>query len=105
VKAGLSPYQAINAATHDAAEFVGGLEEWGTVAVGRRADLILVEANPLDDVSNASKQVGMMVRGRWYPKAELQAKLDALAEKYAKQQAGQTGEDGTKSQPDGEESP
>ena len=85
VDAGLTPYEAIKAATHDAAEFVDALDEWGTVSIGRRADLLLVEANPLEDVANASNQVGVMVRGRWHPKAELQAKLDALAEKYAKQ--------------------
>jgi imidazolonepropionase-like amidohydrolase len=87
VEAGLTPYEAIKAATHDAAEFVDSLDEWGTVGVGRRADLILVEANPLEDVANASRQVGVMLRGHWYPKAELQAKLDALAEKYAKMKA------------------
>jgi imidazolonepropionase-like amidohydrolase len=87
VDAGLTPYEAIKAATRDAAEFVDALDEWGTVAVGRRADLILVDANPLEDVANASKQIGVMLRGRWYAKAELQAKLDALAEKYAKMKA------------------
>jgi imidazolonepropionase-like amidohydrolase len=83
VDANLSPYEAIRAGTSGAAEFLGASAEWGTVAVGRRADLILVEANPLEDVANASKQIGVMVRGRWYPKEELQVKLDALAEKYA----------------------
>jgi len=71
-------------ATRDAAEFVDSVGEWGMVAVGRRADLLLVDANPLDDVANASRPIGVMLRGRWYPKAELQAKLDALAEKSAK---------------------
>lgn len=83
VDAGLTPYEAIKAATRDAAEFVNALDEWGTVAIGRRADLILFDANPLDDVANVSKLVGVMLRGRWYTQAELQAKLDVLAEKYA----------------------
>ncbi|MFQ5733856.1 MAG: amidohydrolase family protein, partial [Planctomycetaceae bacterium] len=87
VAAGLRPYEAIKAATHDAAEFVDALDEWGIVAIGQRADLLLLEANPLEDVANTSKQVGVMVRGRWYPKAELQVKLDALAEEYAKMKA------------------
>ncbi len=83
VNAGLTPYEAIKAATHDAAEFVDALDEWGTVAVGRRADLILVDANPLENVANVSKQIGVMVRGCWYSKTKLQPRLDALADKYA----------------------
>jgi len=90
VDAGLTPYEAIKAGTRDAAEFLGALDEWGTVTVGRRADLILVEANPLEDVANAAKRAGVMARGRWYPQAELQSKLDALAEQYAKEKAGVT---------------
>ncbi len=61
---------------------MNALDEWGTVAIGRRADLILVNANLLDDVANASKQVGVMLRGRWYTQADLRPKLDALADKY-----------------------
>ncbi len=84
VDAGLTPYAAIKAATRDAAEFVGALDKFGTVAVGRRADLILVKANPLDDIANDAKRVGVMVRGRWFSESELQEKLDVLAEKFAK---------------------
>lgn len=87
VDTGLTPYEAIKAGTRDAAEFFDALDEWGTVAVGRRADLILVEDNPLNDVRAIAKRVGVMVRGKWYPQAELQAKLDALAEKYSKMKA------------------
>ena len=83
VDAGMTPYQALKAGTHDAAEFFDALDEFGTVAVGRRADLILVEENPFDDVANVAERVGVMVRGTWYPQAKLQARLDALAEKYA----------------------
>jgi imidazolonepropionase-like amidohydrolase len=85
VGAGLTPYQAIKAGTHDAAEYFDALEEFGTVAVGRRADLILVQDNPLEDVTKVAERVGVMVRGQWYPQTELQARLDALAEKYANQ--------------------
>jgi hypothetical protein len=81
--AGLTPYEAIKAGTHAAAEFVDALDEWGTVAVGRRADLILLDANPLEDVAHVKRRVGVMVRGRWFPQSELQAKLDAIAAEYA----------------------
>jgi imidazolonepropionase-like amidohydrolase len=84
VDAGLTPYAALKAATRDAAELLDALDEFGTVAVGRRADLILVEANPLDDVANVTKRVGVMVHGQWISESEFQEKLDLLAEKIAK---------------------
>lgn len=84
VDAGITPYATIKAATRDAAEFVRALDKFGTVAVGLRADLILVKANPLEDVANVAKRVGVMVRGRWFSESELQEKLDLLAEKFAK---------------------
>jgi imidazolonepropionase-like amidohydrolase len=82
VAAGLTPYEAIKAGTRDAAEFVGQLDQWGTIAPGRRADLILVEANPLEDVANAAKRAGVMLRGQWFPEAELQQKIEELAASY-----------------------
>lgn len=84
VDAGLTPYQAISAGTRDAAEFLGRANEFGTVAISRRADLILVQGNPLESVSNTKRRVGVMVRGRWYTEADLQKQLDALAASYAK---------------------
>ena len=78
-QAGLTPYEAIKAATSDPARFLHREEEFGTVAVGQRADLLLLNANPLDDVHNATKRVGVMVRGKWFPEEELQKKLERLA--------------------------
>jgi len=75
VEAGLTPYEALRAGTVNAAAYLGG--DFGTVAVGKRADLVLVEANPLDDVGNAARRVGVMVRGRWLPAAELRKRLEA----------------------------
>lgn len=75
VKAGLSPYDAIRAGTSDAARFLHREGEFGTVAVGLRADLLLVTDNPLDDVGNVAKRSGVMLRGIWMPEEELQHKL------------------------------
>jgi imidazolonepropionase-like amidohydrolase len=83
VEAGLSPYEALRAGTSGAAEFLREGAEWGTVSEGRRADLILLEKNPLEDVANAKSALGVMVRGRWLAKAELEKKLEDLAAKYA----------------------
>jgi len=71
VDVGFTPYQAISAATKDAAEFLKSQDQWGTIAVGMRADLILTTANPLEDVRNVGQQAGVMVRGRWLPEEEL----------------------------------
>ncbi|MFB0537456.1 MAG: amidohydrolase family protein [Anaerolineae bacterium] len=82
VEAGLSPYEAIEAGTHDAALALGHLDEFGKVSEGKRADLLLLDANPLDDVANASKISGVMVRGRWLPQTELQSMLDGLKDSF-----------------------
>jgi imidazolonepropionase-like amidohydrolase len=83
VDAGLRPYEAIKAGTRDAAECLGEQDEFGTISAGLRADLILIENNPLEDVGNAARLNGVMARGRWLPQPELQAMLDALAIKHA----------------------
>jgi hypothetical protein len=83
VGAGLTPYEALRAGTHDAALVLGHLDEFGTVAVGRRADLLLLEASPLDDVSHAGQIDGVMVRGRWLSQGELRPMLDGLKASFA----------------------
>jgi imidazolonepropionase-like amidohydrolase len=79
VASGLSSYEALRAGTSGAAEFMKAGAEWGTVAKGRRADLLLLEGNPLDDVGNAARRVGVMIRGAWCTEAELHARLEDLA--------------------------
>lgn len=56
---------------------------FGTIAPGQRADLVLLEANPLDDLENLTERVGVMVRGRWVSRAEIDRGLAALAAKHA----------------------
>lgn len=75
VEAGLSPYEAIRAATSDAAKFLGKEAEFGTIAVGRRADLILLSANPLDDIGNVAKRNGVLLHGLWLSEQDLQRQL------------------------------
>jgi imidazolonepropionase-like amidohydrolase len=82
VEAGLSPYEAIMAGTRSAAEAMGKLDEFGTIEEGKRADLILLESNPLLDVSNAQEQIGVMLRGRWLTEDQLQSMMDTLVESY-----------------------
>jgi imidazolonepropionase-like amidohydrolase len=80
VRAGLTPYEALRTATRDAADFMGS--DAGVVAVGRRADLVLLDADPLADVRNADHIVGVMARGRWIGPADL-SELLAKAAAYA----------------------
>ncbi len=83
VESGLSPYQVLELATRNVAEHLGQLSEVGTIAVGKRADLILLEANPLDDVQNVLRRVGVMIRGRWVSEGEIQNRLEQIAEARA----------------------
>ncbi len=80
VKAGLTPYEAIKTGTYDAAEFLNVLDASGTVEVGKNADLILLDENPLEDISNMKKIEGVMVRGKWISKNEIDEMLKTIAE-------------------------
>ena len=82
VDAGLTPYEAIRAGTRDAAEFLGALDEFGTIEVGKRADLLLLDENPLLDVRNVERIAGVMVRGRWLPGNELRERLERIAKSF-----------------------
>jgi hypothetical protein len=79
VDAGLTPFEAISAGTRNAAAFLGASGEFGTITPGKRADLILLKANPLESVGNVARRRGVMVRGRWIPEARLRQMLEALA--------------------------
>ncbi len=73
VAAGLTPYQALAAATRAPAECLGGENEFGTLRPGLRADLLLLSGDPLLDVAQAQRPLGVMVRGRWLDAAALEA--------------------------------
>jgi hypothetical protein len=80
VAAGLSPYEALKVATLDAADFMGASGKFGVVRPGARADLVLIEGDPFRDVRNASRIVGVMVRGHWLcatnrPSLDLQSRM------------------------------
>jgi imidazolonepropionase-like amidohydrolase len=76
---GLTPYQALRTATANPAEFLGEMDRAGTIAVGKRADLLLVEGNPLEDIRRTTRINGVMVRGQWLSRADLDAMLAKLA--------------------------
>lgn len=84
VEAGLTPYEALEAATRNPGEYFAEVlkvpRDFGTVEVGMRADLLLLDANPLQSVANLSKRAGVMVRGRWLPESELHKMLENIVE-------------------------
>lgn len=82
VDIGLSPYDTLRTSTYNPAVYLNQLDEFGTVEVGKRADLVLLEANPLADITNARQIAGVMVGGRWYTRADLDVMLDEVANAY-----------------------
>lgn len=82
VAAGLPPWAVLLAATRNPAEYFGRLEEFGTIEVGKRADLLLIDGNPLADIRNVHRQAGVMIRGQWLPADEIRWRLDQIAERW-----------------------
>lgn len=80
---GLSNYGVLAAATRNPAEFLKTLDTVGTIERGKRADLVLLTANPLDNIANTEKRAGVMVRGRWLSQAECQKMLEEIAVRFA----------------------
>jgi len=76
VAAGLTPYQALATGTRGVAAHFNTLDRTGTVETGRRADVVLLDANPLQDIANTSRIAGVMIAGRWLPKRELDRRLN-----------------------------
>jgi len=83
VEAGLTPYQALRAATVNPARFlertVRGSQQPGALAVGNRADLLLLEADPLRDIGALDRRAGVMVHGRWLSRERLDRMVERLA--------------------------
>ncbi len=86
VLAGLSPLAALRSATVEAAAFLHD-SAGGEVAVGRRADLLLVRGNPLTDITATRLIAGVVQQGRWFPRDTLRAMLDGIAAGYASERA------------------
>ncbi len=84
VRSGLTPYEALYAGTVNPAAFFGDQGKYGTIIIGADADLILVDENPLENIANMRQQSGVMVRGRWLPRREIELSLEQIANKYSK---------------------
>ena len=83
-EAGMSNFQILQSATKNVGDYYQAVDKFGQVAPGHRADLVLLAGNPIEDLGHVAKRAGVMVRGRWLPEAEIQSRLQKIAEANAK---------------------
>jgi len=81
-EAGMSSYEILKSGTVNVGQYFSKPSSFGTIEPGRRADLVLVDANPLADITNVAKISGVMVRGRWLSRADLDAGLAKIEAKH-----------------------
>ena len=81
---GYTPYEALEAGTLKVAQYFGTTADTGTIAQGKRADLILLNANPLTNIANTEDRAGVMVNGRWLPASDIQKTLGSIAARAMK---------------------
>jgi imidazolonepropionase-like amidohydrolase len=77
VDAGLTPYQALQSGTVNVAKYFN-LKNTGMIKTGYVSDLVLLDANPLENIENTKKIAGVMLGNYWLPKQEITAELKKL---------------------------
>jgi imidazolonepropionase-like amidohydrolase len=85
VAAGFTPIEALQTATIGPARFLGKTGDFGTIEEGRFADLVLLDANPLDDIRNVGRIAAVFANGRYYPRERLDrilADIEAYARRH-----------------------
>jgi imidazolonepropionase-like amidohydrolase len=82
--AGMSPYEILKSGTVNPGQYFAKQDSFGTIETGKRADLVLLKANPLTDIRNVSKIEGVMVRGKWFSRTDLDERLFKIEEKYVR---------------------
>lgn len=84
VAAGLTSFEALEAGTVTAARYLEAEGEFGVISVGARADLVLLEADPLVDVANVGRRLGVMAQGIWITDRDITNRLEAIAAEYGR---------------------
>jgi imidazolonepropionase-like amidohydrolase len=79
VDSGLTPMEALQTATRNPARYFGKQDEMGTIEAGKAADLVLLDADPLEDIHNTQKIRSVVMRGRYYSRQALDAMLERTA--------------------------
>ena len=82
VESGMTPYEVLRTGTVNVAQHFNIEDRAGTVAVGKNADLLLLEANPFEDIHAVENNAGVMVDGRWLAPEFIRARLEAIAAKH-----------------------
>lgn len=83
VAAGMSPFEILESGTANVGEYFSNEDTFGTISDGERADLVLLEANPLDDIAHLKMRAGVMVQGRWYSQQMIEKKLQEIEAAYS----------------------
>lgn len=81
-EAGMSNFEILKSGTVNVGQYFAKQDSFGTIESGKRADLLLLNGNPLDDITNVDKIEGVMVNGRWFSRKDLDARLAEIAAKY-----------------------
>jgi imidazolonepropionase-like amidohydrolase len=95
VRAGLTPMQALQTATRNPALFLNRLVDMGTVEKGKRADLVLLDANPLEDIANTRRIRAVVLAGRYFARPDLDQMLRGVAKAAAEPDAPATADEST----------
>ncbi len=82
VDAGLTPFEALQTGTVNVARFLSVEADAGTIAVGKHADFALLDSNPLENIENTIRPSGVMLRGVWMSRAEIEQRLGEIAARY-----------------------
>jgi imidazolonepropionase-like amidohydrolase len=91
-QSGLTRYQILESGTRNVGRYVReSLKQdgaFGTVAAGQWADLVLLDANPLESLDNLTRRSGVMVRGRWVSASEIRDGLERIRARHATNRPG-----------------
>ncbi len=83
VDAGMTPIDVLRSGTVAVGAYFANADTFGKVKPGHRADLVLLGENPLENIDNLSSREGVMLRGRWLSRSEIDSRLAEIAAKYA----------------------
>jgi imidazolonepropionase-like amidohydrolase len=81
VEAGMTPYEILVTGARSVGEYLSDKDTFGTIEPGSRADLILLNENPLEDVMHVFDRAGVMVQGRWLDAEEIDARLQEIEQR------------------------
>jgi imidazolonepropionase-like amidohydrolase len=79
----LTPLEALQTATRNPALYFGAQKDMGTLEVGKFADFVVLDANPLEDIHNTQTIDAVVLKGRYYSRRDLNAMLEAAAQMSA----------------------